>query len=64
MTILYDDGQQAIAREAGRVLAAKSDKAQLLGLLEQTGKYDEVFWQTAIEQGWTGLALPSHRRRA
>ena len=27
MTILYDDGQQAIAREAGRVLAAKSDKA-------------------------------------
>ena len=58
MTILYDDGQQAIAREAGRVLAAKSDKARLLGLLEQTGKYDEGFWQTAIEQGWTGLALP------
>jgi acyl-CoA dehydrogenase len=58
MSILYDEGQQAIAREAVRVLAAKSDKAQLLGLLETTGAYDQTFWQTAIEQGWTALALP------
>ena len=58
MSILYDEGQQAIAREAARVLAATADKARLLGLLEQTGAYDITFWQTAIEQGWTALALP------
>ena len=58
MSILYDEGQEAIAIEASRVCAARSDKARLLGLLEQTGAYDETFWQTAIEQGWTGLAIP------
>lgn len=58
MSILYDEGQQAIAREAHRVLDARTDKARLLGLLERTGEYDRTFWQTCIEQGWTGLALP------
>ena len=58
MSILYDEGQQAIAGESRRVLDARSDKARLLGLLEQTGAYDEGFWNTAIEQGWTGLAIP------
>jgi len=58
MSILYDEAQQAIAREASRVLAARHDKQRLLGLLEQTGQYDEQFWQTCIEQGWTALAVP------
>ena len=58
MSILYDEGQEAIGFEAGRVCLARSDKARLLGLLEQTGAYDETFWQTAVEQGWTGLAIP------
>src|SRR5215213_10120750 len=58
MSILYDEGQEAIASESRRVAEARSDKARLLGLLEQTGAYDETFWQTAIEQGWTGLAIP------
>ena len=58
MSILYDEAQQAIAREASRVLAARHDKARLLALLEQTGQYDETFWQTCIEQGWTALAIP------
>ncbi len=58
MSILYDEGQQAIAENASRVLAAKSDKARLLALLEQTGEIDQTFWQCCIEQGWTGLAIP------
>ena len=58
MSILYDEGQEAIAAESQRVAEARSDKARLLGLLEKTGVYDHPFWQTAIEQGWTGLAIP------
>ncbi|WP_338465597.1 acyl-CoA dehydrogenase family protein [Novosphingobium sp. ZN18A2] len=58
MSILYDEGQQAIATESRRVLDARTDKARLLGLLEQVGEFDETFWNTAIEQGWTALALP------
>ena len=57
MSILYDEGQEAIAAAAGRVCSARSDKARMLGLLEQTGAYDIGFWQTAIEQGWSGLAI-------
>jgi len=58
MSILYDEGQQAIATESRRVLDARHDKARLLGLLETTGAHDEAFWRTAVEQGWTGLSLP------
>lgn len=58
MSILYDEGQQAIATESRRVLDARMDKARLLPLLEQVGKYDQPFWDTAVEQGWTALAIP------
>jgi acyl-CoA dehydrogenase len=58
MSILYDEDQQAIAREATRVLRARADKNRLLALLDQRGAYDEGFWRTAVEQGWAGLALP------
>ncbi len=58
MSILYDEGQEAIASESRRVAEARSDKARALALLEVTGAYDPTFWQTAIEQGWTGLAIP------
>lgn len=58
MSILYNEQQQAIARESRRVLAARTDKARLLGLLERTGEYDRAFWDTAVAQGWTALAVP------
>ncbi len=58
MSILHDEGQQAIATESRRVAEARRDQARLLGLLEQTGAYEETFWRTAVEQGWTGLAIP------
>ena len=58
MSILYDEGQQAIASESRRVVEARSDMARALALLETVGAYDHTFWQTAIEQGWTGLAIP------
>ena len=58
MSILYDDGQQAIATESRRVIEARMNKDALLPLLEATGRYHEGFWSTAKEQGWTALALP------
>ncbi len=58
MSILYDEGQQAIANESRRVLDARSSKDRLLALLEQTGQFDQPFWETAVEQGWTALAIP------
>lgn len=58
MSILYDEGQQAVATESRRVLDARVSKDKLLGLLEQTGACDETFWSTAVEQGWTALAIP------
>lgn len=58
MSILYDEGQQAIATESRRVIEARVNKEELLPLLEATGQYHEGFWTTAKEQGWTALALP------
>jgi acyl-CoA dehydrogenase len=58
MSILYDEGQQAIAHESRRVLDARVNKDRLLSLLEQTGACDTQFWETAVEQGWTALAIP------
>jgi acyl-CoA dehydrogenase len=58
MSILYDEGQQAIATESRRVLDARMDKGRLLKLLEQVGEIDQPFWDTAVEQGWTALAIP------
>jgi acyl-CoA dehydrogenase len=58
MSILYDEGQQAIATESRRVLDARMAKDRLLKLLEQVGEHDRPFWDTAVEQGWTALAIP------
>lgn len=58
MSILHDEGQEAIATESRRALEARVSKDDLLPLLEQSGKYHEDFWTTAKEQGWTALALP------
>ena len=57
MSILYDEGQSAIGVESRRVLDARTDKARLLALLEQTGKCDQPFWDTVVEQGWTGIGI-------
>ena len=58
MSILHDEGQQAIATESRRVLEARMSKDDLLPLLQTSGRYHESFWSTAKEQGWTALALP------
>ncbi len=58
MSILYDEGQQAILTESRRVLDARTSKERLLGLLERVGAHDAPFWDTAVEQGWTALAVP------
>ena len=58
MSILYDEGQQAIATETRRVLEARIGTDDLLPLLETTGVYHAGFWTTAKEQGWMALALP------
>ena len=58
MSILYDDAQQAIAEQSRRAIGAKADKQRQLGLLEQTGAFDQTFWELAIDSGWTAMALP------
>ena len=58
MSILYDEGQQAVATESRRALEARVGKDDLLPLLQASGRYHEHFWTTAKEQGWTALALP------
>lgn len=58
MSILYDEGQQAIATESRRALEARVSKDDLLPLLQTSGRYHDGFWTTAKEQGWTALALP------
>jgi acyl-CoA dehydrogenase len=58
MSILYDEGQQAIATESRRALEARVSKDELLPLLQTQGEYHQPFWTTAKEQGWTALALP------
>lgn len=58
MTILHDEGQQAIATESRRILEARVASEDLLPLLEGTGAWHRGFWDVAREQGWTALALP------
>jgi acyl-CoA dehydrogenase len=58
MSLLYDEGQQAIAAESRRILEARVHTEHLLPLLEQQGTHHAAFWDTAKEQGWTALALP------
>jgi acyl-CoA dehydrogenase len=58
MSLLYDEGQKAIAEESRRVLEARVQVEHLLALLEKQGEYHAAFWDTAKEQGWTALALP------
>lgn len=60
MSLLYDEGQQAIATEATRVLEARHKPENLLALLERQGEYDQNYWETCKEQGWTGIALPEN----
>ncbi len=58
MSLLYDEGQQAIATESRRIAEARSKPEALLALLETQGEYDAGFWTMATEQGWTALAIP------
>jgi acyl-CoA dehydrogenase len=58
MSLLYDEGQLAVAEESRRVLEARVQTKQLLALLEQQDEFHAPFWDTAKEQGWTALALP------
>lgn len=57
MSMLYDEGQQAIAHEARRILEARMTVEGLLPLLETTGQWHQPFWTIAKEQGWTALAV-------
>jgi acyl-CoA dehydrogenase len=58
MSLLYDEGQQAIASESRRVVEARVLPEKLLLLLEKQGDFDTAFWDSAKEQGWTGIAIP------
>lgn len=58
MSILYDEGQRAIASETRRILEARVTVEALLPLLDERDRIFDPFWELAREQGWTGVALP------
>jgi acyl-CoA dehydrogenase len=58
MSMIYDEGQLAIASESRRVLEARGDMPALLALLQTHDAIHTPFWDTAREQGWTALAIP------
>ncbi len=58
MSILYDEGQRAIADESRRILEAHVSIEALLPLLETQDRTFDPFWSIAKEQGWTAAALP------
>jgi alkylation response protein AidB-like acyl-CoA dehydrogenase len=58
MSLLYDDGQLAIASESRRIVDARESVPALLALLEQSGAYDQGFWAMCRDQGWTAMTLP------
>lgn len=58
MSILYDEGQRAIADESRRILEAHVNTEALLPLLETRDRIFDPFWSIAKEQGWTAVALP------
>ena len=57
MPYLYSDEQIQIREEVRRAMAGTADPATLRVLLETPGHYDERFWQTAREMGWTAMAI-------
>jgi alkylation response protein AidB-like acyl-CoA dehydrogenase len=58
MSVLYDEGQQQIAAEAARLLAARYSGERLKATLETCGAYDEDFWRICRDQGWTAITIP------
>lgn len=57
MPYLYSDEQKQIREEVSRVLAGTTDPATLRILLESDGRYDERYWQTARDMGWTAMGV-------
>ena len=58
MSLLYDEGQLAIAEESRRVLEARIEFAHCCRCWSSRANIMRPFWETAKEQGWTALALP------
>lgn len=57
MPHLYSDEQNQIREEVRRALAARDHASVLRGLLERQGAYDEDFWATAREMGWSAVSI-------
>ena len=58
MSLLYDEGQLAIADQTRRLLDSEITVEGLLPLLEPTGGFHHAFWNVCKAQGWTAMALP------
>lgn len=57
MSILLDEGQQAIATESLRIAQARASTERALALLETPGAYDRDWWAMAREQGWSAITV-------
>ncbi|MES2289108.1 MAG: acyl-CoA dehydrogenase family protein [Pseudomonadota bacterium] len=57
MPYLYSEEQSQIRDEVRRTLEGTVAPAKLRSLLEAEGKYDDAFWKTAREMGWTAIGV-------
>ena len=57
MPYLYSDEQDQIREEVRRALAGTADPATLRKLIDTQGQYDERYWQTARDMGWTAMGI-------
>jgi acyl-CoA dehydrogenase len=58
MPYLLTPEQQQISDEARRLLSQTYSSETLKRLLEQDGAYDEAFWASCRDMGWTGVTIP------
>lgn len=57
MPFLLDDDHRQIVQEAERIMADGWSPDALRDLLETPGAFDDGFWTTCRDMGWTGIAI-------
>jgi len=57
MPFLLDDDHRQIVQEAERIMADGWSPDALRELLEAPGAFDDAFWATCREMGWTGITI-------
>ncbi len=57
MSLLFDETQEAIGREAEKIVSTLADNATRLAAVEEIGSLETSLHEIAIGQGWYGMAV-------